>query len=216
MFAIRNGEQILREYNPSPMNPSTPDQVEARAKLKLISQLSAVMAPVIAIPRQGAVSSRNMFTKVNYKLAIYSDNEADIALEDVQLTKSVVGVPNLTSSRTGGEVTVSLARAELGISRMVYAFFIRESDNKLRFVDAAVVNEAGVSNNYPATVDVKTTMGVTVLAYGVRDNTEAARAYFGDLTVTAENIAKVVTSRRLTESDITLTETRGINVPDAA
>lgn len=212
VMLVRNGEQIVRKYQPIVSNPSTAAQVAVRAKLKLMSQLSAVMAPVIAIARQGAVSSRNLFTKVNYKLATFADNSADIALADVQLTKSVVGLPFLTASRAAADVSIELSRGDMDVNRIVYAVFIKESDNRLRFLTSTVVSTPGASSTYPATINVQTSLPVTVLAYGVRDNTDAARAYFGDLTVTAEDIAQVVTTRQLTEADVTLTETRGINV----
>lgn len=212
VMLVRNGKQIVRKYQPVVFNPSTAAQVAARAKMKLVSQLSTVMAPVIAIPRQGDVSSRNLFAKVNYKLATFANDSADIALESVQLTKSVVGLPYLSASREAGEITVELSRGDADIDRVVYAAFIKESDNKLRFLASSVVSAPGASFTFQASLNVQTFLPVTILAYGVRDNNDAARAFFGDLTVSAEDIAKVVTTRQLTNSDVTLTETRGINV----
>ena len=46
------GETIARDYNPEVSNPNTETQVAQRAKFKLMSQLSSVMAPVIAIPKE--------------------------------------------------------------------------------------------------------------------------------------------------------------------
>ena len=95
VMSVRNGEQIARKYQPIVTNPNTPAQVEARAKLKLMSQLSAVMASVIAIPRKGNVSSRNGFVKKNYQSLTYASQQADIALANVQLTDSVVAMPSI-------------------------------------------------------------------------------------------------------------------------
>ena len=61
VFAVRYGEVIERAYNPYVSNPKSEAQVEARAKLKLLSQLAAVVAPVLAMPREGAKTSRNKF-----------------------------------------------------------------------------------------------------------------------------------------------------------
>ena len=213
VMTVRNGEQIARKYQPMVYNPSTATQVAQRAKMKLMSQLSAVMAPVIAIPRQGAVSARNLFTKVNFKLATYAENSADIPLASVQLTKSAVALPELAATRDGNTITASLYRGDGSINRVVYAVFIKEEDNRLRFLMSQIGNTPGDDNAFSTDINVRTTGAVTILAYGVRDNSEAARAYFGDLTVSAEDSAKVVTTRQLTENDITLTETRGINVP---
>ena len=48
------GATIARAYNGNVANPSTSAQVDNRAKLKLISQLSAALAPVIAMPKNNA------------------------------------------------------------------------------------------------------------------------------------------------------------------
>ena len=214
MFVIRNGEQVLREYNPAPANPSTSSQVEARAKLKLLSQLSAVMAPVIAIPRIGAVSSRNRFLKENYALASYTNNEANIELNNVQLTKSVVGLPAVSASLDGYNLDVELGVPDAELSRVVYCVFIKDTDNKLRFSTSSVVSAAGANNSYPVRIGIG--LGgrpIVVYAYGVRDNTDAARATFGNMTTpTAQSVAMLIVSRTLTDADITLTETRGITV----
>lgn len=212
VFAIRNGEQILREYNPSPLNPSTVSQIEARAKLKLMSQVSAVMAPVIAIRRQGPVSSRNMFVKTNYPLATYADNTASIMLTGIQLTKSVVALPALAASRSGSNINLNLNSPTL-VDRVVYIVFSKQSDNTLRLVTSKVVTTPGSGNNFATEIAVSNEVNV-VYAYGVRDNTEAARVTFGNMQVlSAETVAKLIASRVLLDSDVTLTETRAVEVP---
>ena len=212
VMSVRNGEQIVRKYQPVVSNPSTPAQVESRAKLKLMSQLSAVLAPYIAIRRDGAKSVRNMFVKENYKFATFADNSADVTLTSIHLTKSVVGLPTISATRTGSQVTVALSAAAQGINRVVYVAVFRQTDGTLRAAGSAVASEAGSSDTFPASIDVLTTsqLPVVVFAYGVRDNTEAARVSFADMVVSAENIAKVITSRTLTEADVTLTETSAV------
>lgn len=221
VMVVRNGEQIARKYQPVVTNPSTTAQVAVRARLKLMSQLAAVMAPVIAIAREGAVSSRNLFVKGNYPLSSFSNLQADIELPQVQLTKSVLALPNPVFQRQEGDnpsIAVSLSGAVLGsaLSRVVYCLFDKQSDGKLRFVASAVSTEAGNLNYWPATLPAMSDAGV-ILAYGVRLNTDAARSAFGNLEVeSAETIAKLVVSRTLLESDVTMTETRGVSVPAAA
>ena len=218
VMSVRNGEQLARKYQPVVYNPSTTAQVAQRAKMKLVSQLSAVMAPVIAIPRNGAVSSRNLFTKVNFPLTSFTDNEAEIALASVQITKSAVGLVPIRADRTEDGITVTLlTRAVSGVgelspsnySRVVYAMFVKGSDNKLRFYDSQVVTEPGTLNSFQAEFPL-TTQECVFLAYAVRDNTEAARVAFGNMqTVNAETVASLIVTRSLIESDVTLTETRG-------
>lgn len=218
VMSVRNGVQVVRKYQPVVMNPKSEAQVGARARLKLMSQLAAVMAPVIAIPRDGAVTARNIFVKKNYPLSSYSEMQADIELPLVQLTKSVVAFPAPSFQRTTGDnpaIAVSLASPVLStaVSRVVYCLFDKQPDGKLRFVASNVSREGGPQNYWPATLPAMNDAGV-ILAYGVRLNSDAARTTFGELEVeTAETIAKLVVSRTLLESDITMTETRGVNVP---
>lgn len=215
VMSVRNGEQIARKYQPTVFNPSTPAQVATRAKLKLASQLSAVMAPVIAIPRQGSASSRNLFVKANYKALSYEHDQADVTLTDVKLTNSVVGLPNMIAVRDESNIITAKLQQAAGttnVTRVVYCLFSKEADNTLRFVSSKVATEEGL-NDWQVTFP---TLGnpAVVYAYGVRDNTEVARAKFGDLTaLSAETVAKLIVTRTLTESDVTLTETRAVEVP---
>lgn len=212
VMAVRNGEQIARKYQPVVSNPSTEAQVASRAKLKMLSQLSAVCAPVIAIPRMGAVSSRNRFVKRNYSLATYEDNQAKITVADVQLTESVVGLPPVGASRSaGGAIDVFLSSQTVDVDHVVYAMFEKRDDNSYRLVDSKVSNEAGEGGGigWQASFGSNSNECV-VLAYGVRDNSEIAKTRFGNLeTAPATTIARLVVTRALTEADITLTETVG-------
>lgn len=212
VFAIRNGEQIIREYNPSPQNPSTSAQVAARAKLKLLSQLSAVYAPVIAMPRRGAVSSRNLFVKKNIVLASYAENEASINLPSVQLTNSVVGIPQLVVSTTDTTtIDVSLGSLNVDVNRVIYVAFRKRTDKTMSLYSSIVVSEKGTSTAPFGGTMPYTNNELVIYAYGVRDNTDAARAMFGNIeATTGEQVASLITERRLTEADITLTETVGV------
>lgn len=212
VMSVRNGEQIARKYQPIVFNPSTPKQVAVRARMKLLSQMSAVMAPVIAIPRRGTVTSRNIFTKINYRNTTFADNSATAQLEAIQLTDSVVGLPNVGAERGEGTIIVYLVGGasigSLDVDRVVYSLFLRGNDNSLRFVDSQVSSTPGTPVAFSANfADV--TGDVVIYAYGVRDNTEAARVTFDNLSVpTAQMVATLITSRTLTESDVTLTETK--------
>lgn len=215
VMAVRNGEQIVRKYQPVVSNPSTPNQVAARAKLKLLSQLSAVMAPVIAMRRSGTMSARNVFVKSNYPAATFVGDEADITLADVKITKSVISMSEVTASRGNNNVTVQLASSMQDLSRVVYAFFAKQNDKTLRYVGSEVVTVPGETAVWSATKSISGIPHV-VYAYGVRDNTEAARTKFGDMEApTAEEVAKLIVSSVLTEGDISLTETRFAAIPVA-
>lgn len=220
VMTVRNGEQIARKYQPIVHNPSSPAQVAQRAKMKLLSQLSAVMAPVIAIPRKGSVSSRNLFTKKNFGTVTFADNTADIVLNNVQLTSSVVAFPAIAANRNEAGISAYIDNAQnlgaINVSRVVYCMFEKQADNKLRFVDSKVATSAG-SGGWEVDDLPLITSEVVILAYGVRDNTEAARVAFGNLeAIAAEQVAQLVTSRSLTEADITLSETRGFTLVAAS
>lgn len=213
VMSVRNGEQIARKYQPMVFNPSTPSQVAQRAKLKLMSQLSAVLGPHIAIPRDGNVSGRNIFTKVNMPLVTYANNQADVTLTDVQITKSIVSLPAVAASRNQTNVYCGLADESADVNHVVYVI-LAKSGNELRFAGSAIANSAtGGDSPWFAQINTHTLDEVVILAYGIRDNNENARTKYGDITaVTAETIAKLIVSRTLTESDITLTETRGQSI----
>lgn len=213
VFAVRFGETIERAYQPVVANPNTQAQIESRAKLKLLSQLAAVMAPVIAMARVGAVSSRNRFLQLNYRKTAFAANKATVDLLGVSITKSVLGLSDLVAERDGNSIKVRLHySAPVGLSRMVYAAFIKQSDDTLRYHSSNVVNTPGVNNVYEATFSLDSSqLDVIFYAYGVRDNTENARVIFENMKVpSAENIAQLVVSRTLTDADITLTETQAI------
>ena len=214
VMSVRNGEQIARKYQPIVFNPSTAAQVEQRAKLKLLSQLSATMAPVIAMPRQGAVSSRNLFTKKNFPLTTYSSETASIDIASIQLTSSVVGLGSVGLERVADGVIAYIVsyEAPTDVDRVVYSMFEKGDDNKLRYVGSLVANSNDDNPGWQVKFPLRETE-LVALAYAVRDNTEAARARFGNMqAVTAEAIAKLLVTRTLTESDVTLTETRGVQL----
>lgn len=212
VFRIRYGETIESQYQPVVLNPNTTKQVESRAKLKLASQLAAVMAPVIAMPRNGSISSRNMFIKANYNAMNYAEGQADVELGQVKLTRSVVSLPGLTATRVGSTISVSLNN-NATVDRMVYAIFVKQTDNTLRYLASRVVNEKGSEGKFEAQITVSN-QPVVVYAYGIHDNNEAATAVFGDMqVVSAETIAKLIVLRTVKETDITLTETVYAMIP---
>lgn len=219
VMAVRNGEQIVRKYQPIVSNPKTAAQVVVRARMKLLSQLSAVCAPIIAMPREGGKSSRNQFTSVNYAATSYGNDTAQITVEDIKLTKSVVGLPALVLTREQNNLLIRLSgSAGVGIDRMVYGVFIKGGNGALRYAGSISVSEPGESNVFQASFPmVNPANEFVVLAYGMRFNNNAARIKYGDIKVyPAETIAKLIVTHSMLESDVTLTETRGAtsNVPE--
>lgn len=213
VYAVRNGQQIARAYNPYPTKTSTDGQVAARAKLKMMSQLAQILAPAIAMKREGAVSPRNRFVSKNYPTATYVDDTASINLAGLQLTDSVVGLPVIAATMTGGSVTVGLGTPDLAIRSMVYVFLQKDVDNTLRYVTSRVVNEAGEGALFPATVSLFAPRETVVLAYGIQYLDEKSVYRYGGLqAVTAEDVAKLLVSSSAISEAVMLTETNGIQV----
>lgn len=210
VFAVRNGVTIERQYQPMVYNPNTPNQVAARAKLKTLSQLSEVMASVIAIPRRGLVSPRNTFTKLNYGVVSFADGQATVNLTSVKLTEGILSLPTLTIGRGTSGISAQLSTAASEYDRVVYAMFRRNADNTLLYVASSVVEKGtDTAPVFATTLTTSyTTQAFVVYAYGIRDNTEAARVVFGNVAVpSAEMIATLIVQRTLLDTDVTLSET---------
>lgn len=217
VMSSRYGEQIVRKYQPNVLNPQTALQVQSRAKLKLLSQMSAVMAPAIAISKSGAVTSRNRFLKINYGLATYADNTAQIALANVKLTDGIIAMPAFSVTRNALAIELALLAPLNGFDRVVYSVFVKQIDDTLRFIGSTEVETPGTASAYPTNMSVGVEAPLVVYAYGVRFNNDSSRTKYGDMiAVQSESLAKLISTRALLETDVTLTETRGVEVPTAA
>lgn len=214
VFSVVNGQQVVREYRAKIANPNTELQVQSRAKLKLMSQLAAVVSPIIAIKREGNKSGRNIFISDNYDLATFADAEAKINLNKIQLTKGVIGIGEFTADRTGGtSIECSLNENLAGeLDRVMYVAMVKEADGSLHLHDSKVSDVAGANGQFVETLRY-TSKPVVIYAYGMRDNTEKAKAKFGNMNApTAEMVARILSSRVLSSYDVTMTDTKGLTM----
>lgn len=211
VFSTVAGQTIGREYNPNVANPSTTAQVNQRAKLKLMSQLAAVMAPVIVIPKEGLKSSRNLFIKRNFESAVASDGVAQITYENIQLTNGNAGLPAIVVTRSQQDgVQVHLEeRCDAAVSRVVYILYSKTSENTLQYVQSIIVSDAGDNGDFPGSM-VYTAGDIAIFAYGMKDLNSKATAVYEDYNVSnGEDVAKLAMSRKLSLSDYQFTKTRG-------
>lgn len=212
VFAVRYGDVIERAYNPFVANPKTEGQVKARAKLKLLSQMSAAYAPVMAIRRQGAVSPRNIFTRLNMQYTDYADNQAIIQLADVLLTNSMVGMSGFSVVRSAADgLQVSLTENVTAMwERVTYVVVAKTSSQVIYVKDVKTVSEAGENGTFP--VEFPYLDGaIAIYAYGVRFNTAAARVKFDQMmTETGNSFAQVYVRTSMNEEDVIVSETRGV------
>lgn len=216
VMVVRNGEQIVRKYQPIVANPKSAAQVASRARLKLLSQLSASYAPIIAIKRKGSVTARNLFLKRNYEYSGYADGQAEITLADVQLTNSAVALGGFMVDRTGADMSLELTE-DMGnsLDRVVYVVVKKRDGQELIIADSKVVEFAEGAGTFPTTMP-KVTGEIVVMAYGIRLNTEAARISFGNLTApTAQEVARLLVTFTNADTALTLTETRGLQMLEA-
>lgn len=211
VYSTNAGQIIAREYNPNVANPSTEKQVNQRAKLKLMSQLAATLAPVIVIPKEGLKSSRNLFIKKNMGAAYAENGVAQITYENVQLTNGRAGIPGIVATRSQQSgISISLEeRADAAISRVVYIMYKKTSENTLQYVQSVIAEAAGDAGTFPATL-VYCEGDLALFAYGMKDLNSKATAKYDDYSVqNAEDIASLAMERKIAYGDYQFTQTRG-------
>ena len=212
VFSVQAGEQIVRQYQPVVTNPSTQVQVNNRARLKLISQLSAVMGDVIAIPRKGNVTSRNLFVSDNYHVTEALNGVATVNLSAISLTRGGINIPYVNAERVDTtSIDVALAdKANQIVSRVVYVMFFRNRSGELQLADSAVVETAGVNGTFPYSFGY-IAQDVVVYAYGIYDKNTKATAKFSDYAVeTGTQVASLISDRKVSDSDYLVSKTQGI------
>lgn len=214
VYAIRSGENIVRQYQPRVSNPNTSAQVASRAKLKLMSQLAAAISPVIAIKAKGLQSSRNLFIKLNYGFVQYDAETASINLNQIQLTKSNISFPDFIVSREDNlhcNIQLSEGAAE-DFDKVCYIIYVKQPDQTLRLLDSKLISEAGEQGVFPAVMKYSAS-AIVVYAYGIRLNSERVKARFGQMVApSAIDIAQLLVKSSEVMGDVTLSETRGLTM----
>ena len=220
VFSTSGGETIAREYNPHVANPNTQAQVDQRARMKLMSQLSAALSPVIAMTKEGLVSKRNKFVKKNFAACYASEGVAQITYENVQITEGNTSLPALYASGDIREEVMTLnvrltAGASATINRVIYCLFKKTNEGKLEYVDSKISTDRG-DDEYEDWFNALFTVPAAeyvIFAYGMSDTSEAASAAYGNLkVVTASDLARLVASRTISFQDYQFTQTRAITV----
>lgn len=221
VYATAGGEQIVREYNPNVSNPSTQAQVDQRARMKLMSQLSAALSPVLAMTKDGLVSKRNKFTKLNFPASYALNGTAQITYENVQITEGNTALPALsvTGSVEGSNMTILVSISQnpsQSISRVVYCLFRKSNEGKLEYVSSIIQTERNVSGfdgYFAYAIRSLAPAEYVIFAYGMSDTSERATAHYGELNVvTASDLARLVATRAISFSDYQFTQTRAITI----
>ena len=219
VFATSGGETIAREYNPHVANPNTQAQVNQRARMKLMSQLSAALSPVLAMQKEGLVSKRNKFVAKNFGACYALNGEAQITYENVQITEGNTALPALVAE--GGiehdVMTIGVgisSNPSAQISRVVYCLFRKTAEGKLEYVSSAI-NETrnGSTSYFEQAFMLLPVAEYVIFAYGMSDTSERASAEYGNLNVvTASDLARLVATRAISYQDYQFTQTRAITI----
>lgn len=210
VYAVVKGVNVARTYNGSPANPQTAAQVSQRAKMKLMSQISAAVAPAIAFPRQGLVSARNNFVKANIAGVTYTEQTESATFDyaAMDLTGGVLGLPApYEASRTGDTLGVALDAAAENIDVVFYMATIVQSDGSIRIVGPIRVDNPGSEGNFPYTITNVPHYAVGyILAYGMRFNNDDARTKYESIHFTSDacNLSVI---RQILENNFTLSRT---------
>lgn len=206
------GETIARDYNPNVANPSTSAQVNQRARMKLMSQLSAAFAPVIAIPKDGLKSSRNLFSKKNFPLTFAANGTAQVSYENIQLTEGSTGIPaiQLTRDEPNEAIVVNLASAPgAEVSKVCYVMYRKSDEQKLELITSIIASNEDDNDVFEANLP-NVSGDAIVYAYGIKETGANASANYGSYAVNnAQDVAQLIANRSVAASGLILTETRG-------
>lgn len=225
VFSTSGGETIAREYNPHVANPNTMAQVNQRARMKLMSQLSASLAPVIAMTKEGLVSKRNKFVKRNFANSYASDGIAQISYENVQLTEGNAALPQIIGQFTQvDQATYAMNgfrdEPAANISRVVWCLFVKTDDGNLSLAETQIsttrenISAGAFFPVFWETVEGNSTDGVdqnyVIYAYAMSDTSERATAQYGNLNVSsATDLARLIATRTINFTDYLFSQTRG-------
>ena len=210
VFTTVKGTQIVRQHQPVVTNPSTKLQVAQRSRFKLVSQIAASMADVIAIPRIGLTSSRNLFIKKNMPAVLGDVEGARVSYEKLQLTNGTAALPDIIVNRVSTDLRLQLlSNASAMVNRVIYCIFTKNSDGQLMLNTSAIVSEAGEDGDFMfETNDIAGDLAI--YAYGMKDTSASASATFGNYKVTnASDVATLVSNRSISSKDFIFTKTNG-------
>lgn len=197
---------ILREVV-KPTNPRTEAQVEQRAKFKLMSQVATAFKSVIAMKREGNITPRNMFVKLNSPLLTFdkAQSRAEIELAKLQLTKSAQPI---TMSASITQENKSIAELDAGIPILFGGVFVHVGYRDGVPVIKAIARETleAASEAVEHTFD-EVAAGDVILGYAITQDTAGLAVKYGNYEG-SQNEAWLEILKNLAESS-SLTKTAG-------
>lgn len=210
VFRVREGEQIVTQYNPIVKNPNTPAQSTQRVSFKLMSQVAAAMAPaIINRPARQGQSPRNRFVQQNFPLVEADSENAKVAMDKLQLTSSSTYLGSMYED--AGENTVSVANINPSVTKIRFVKIAYPDANDITRPVVYAIEDVDVLEGPASTAANEDD---TILAYGLIPTSGAARVSLDNMGVDPEEpfIAQVNLERMVATGQIAVTETLGVNV----
>lgn len=227
VFRVREGQQIVTQYNPIVKNPNTSGQQTQRAKFKLMSQLAAIMAPgfgtmgTINRPARGKSTQRNAFTQLNMKLVevVTATDEvtAKIPMEKLQLTSSFRALPPFPNSSIVSEnIDITINEIDSAVKSVRFVL-VGYKDEVATIIEIRDVPTITAEDNTAATF-TKTDISnghYTLLAYGLIPSESAKTSINLDDIHTPEDddfISAVELNAMVAAGSMAETKTIGTNI----
>lgn len=212
VFRVRQGEQIVTQYNPIVKNPNTEAQSTQRVAFKLMSQVAAAMAStIINRPARQGQSARNRFVQQNFPLVEGDSTNAKIAMERLQLTSSTTFLGAMEQTEDG--VIIENIPANVTKIRFVKVTYPTAGDMTKPVVSE--IHDVNVDNSHSA--EFVTSANSTILAYGLIPTSGAAKVALDNMGVASNEpfVAQVNLERLVSTGQVAVTETIGINLRQA-
>lgn len=211
IYSVYRGVKVVKQAPASVANPQTEKQVAQRARMKLMTQLAAAMAPAILFKAEGTVSARNKFVSYNFGQSYYSGDKASVIMENIQLADSNTGIPAVLADRSSGDkIVVNLAAAPTeSVVAVVYAIFRKTDEGNLELFGMKTVEDAGEQGNFPGEFRYSTGE-LMIFAVGIMATTNSAKATYYNLSVAAGvDTASLLNQINLTANGLKYSKTRG-------
>lgn len=231
VFRQRQGETIATQYQPLVTNPNTDAQQDSRVKFKLMSQLTAIMAPslgsfIIKVRKEGKgkPSQRNAFFTENYGLVSTEDTEngkrATIPMEKLQLTSSFIAAGTMEIRQSQNTINIIGAASPGKKQKIALVGFgsHASADRPAKIIDIVDVNvEDDGSWRYAIQVENVRAKGVTdqitVLSYGLIPLSQRMKTKMKNINTPYNEpfISAVELQKAVVDGEMSVTETIGAN-----
>lgn len=210
VFATVSGQQIVRQYQPVVSNPATEAQTAQRAKMKLMSQLGAAMAPVIVMKKDGLCSARNKYIKRNIQNASVLQGTASVNVPNLQITDGVGNVGEVDSIYASNSVNVTISDIDPNAKRVVFILFRRNDDGTLSLFGSAVKPVQGSPSDYMQHTFAAGPQKSVAYVYTISDVDGRATARFEQYNVNdAVQVASLVAGRSINIDEYRFSGTAG-------